>query len=151
MSVEKPAGAERRYLLDTSALLTLSGDEPGAEAVELLLTKGRRGEIRVYLSFMSIMESGYKAYQARGEDGLATLLAALQQLPVTRVDLNDELIALAARMKGTYRLSVADAWILATAKQVGATLVHKDPEFEQAGTEVSLQALPYTVKPSQKT
>ena len=151
MSVEKPAGAERRYLLDTSALLTLSGDEPGAETVDELLTKGRRGEIRVYLSFMSVMESGYKAYQVRGEDGLATLLASLQQLPLTRVDLSEALIALAARMKGTYRLSVADAWILATAKQIGATLVHKDSEFEQARAEVSLQALPYVGKPPHTT
>lgn len=143
MSTERADGDKSRYVLDTSALLTLSGDEPGAEAIEALLMKSRRGETRVYLSFMSAMESGYKAYQARGEDGLANLLAYLQQLPVTRVDVNDELISLAARMKGAYRLSVADAWILATAKQLGATLVHKDPEFEQAKAEIRLQALPY--------
>lgn len=142
MSAEKPNGDKPRYLLDTSALLTLSGDEPGAEIVDLLLVQGRRSEVRVYLSFMSAMEAGYKAYQARGEDGLANLLAYLQQLPVTRVDVNNELIALAARIKGTYRLSLADAWILATAKQLGATLVHKDSEFEQAKAEVQLQTLP---------
>jgi len=89
------------------------------------------------------MEAGYKAYQARGEDGLAMLLASFHQLPVTRVDVSDELIALAARMKGMYRLSLADAWVLATAKQLHATLVHKDPEFEQAAVEVQLQPLPY--------
>ena len=132
-----------RYLLDTSALLTFSGDEAGAETVGALLMKGRRGEVHVYLSCLSVMEAGYKAYQARGEDGLAALLAAVQQLPVTRVDVSDELIALAARMKGTYRMSLADAWVLATAKQLDAILVHKDPEFEQAALEVQLQALPY--------
>lgn len=89
------------------------------------------------------MEAGYKAYQARGEDGLAALLASVQHLPITRVDVSDELIALAARMKGMYRMSLADAWILATAKQLGAILVHKDPEFEQAAMEVQLQPLPY--------
>jgi len=88
------------------------------------------------------MEAGYKAYQARGDDGLATLLASLQHLPMTRVDVSDELIALAARMKGMYRMSLADAWILATAKHVNAILVHKDPEFEQAAAEVQLQPLP---------
>ena len=143
MSAEKLHHDNPRYLLDTSALLALSGDEPGADIVEGLLAKGRRGEISVYLSFMSAMESGYKAYQARGEDGLANLLAYLQQLPLTRVDVNDELIALAARMKGAYRLCLGDAWILATAKQIGATLVHKDPEFEQAKADVALHPLPY--------
>ena len=118
-------------------------DEPGAAAVGILLAKGHRGEVRLYMSFLSVMEAGYKAYQARGEDGLATLLASLQHLPITRVDVSDELIALAARMKGMYRMSLADAWVVATAKQLGAILVHRDPEFEQAAVEVRLQPLPY--------
>ena len=143
MSSEPAGGGKPRYLLDTSALLTFSGDETGAEAVGVLLAKGRRGEAQLYMSFLSVMEAGYKAYQTRGEDGLVTLLASLQQLPITRVDVNDELIALAARIKGMYRMSLADAWVVATAKQLNATLVHKDPEFEQAASEVQLQALPY--------
>ena len=143
MSSESTGGGKPRYLLDTSALLTFSGDEPGANAVGILLAKGRRGEVQLYLSFLSVMEAGYKAYQARGEDGLATLLASLQQLPIIRVDVSDELIALAARMKGMYRMSLADAWVVATAKQLNAILVHKDPEFEQAAVEVQLHPLPY--------
>ncbi len=143
MSSGPTGGDKPRYLLDTSALLTFSGDEPGADAVGILLAKGRRGEVRLYVSFISVTEAGYKAYQARGEDGLATLLASLQHLPIARVDVSDELIALAARMKGAYRMSLTDAWVLATAKQLHATLVHKDPEFEQAAEEVQLQPLPY--------
>ena len=143
MSVEKTNGGKPRYLFDTSALLALSGDESGAQVVESLLVKGRHGEARLYVSFMGVMEVGYKAYRVRGENGLADLLAYLQKLPVIRVDIDEELIALAARMKGTYQLSLADAWILATAKQLGATLVHKDPEYEQASAEVHLHALPY--------
>jgi predicted nucleic acid-binding protein len=96
----------------------------------------------LYLSFISVMEAGYKAYQVRGEDGLANLLASVQQLPISRVDISDALIALAARMKGVYRVSLADAWVLATAKHLNATLLHKDPEFEQAAVDVQLQALP---------
>ncbi len=143
MSSEPADSGKPRYLLDTSALLAFSGDEPGADTVGTLLMKGRRGEAHLYISFISAMEAGYKAYQVRGEDGMADLLASLQQLPITRVDVSDELIALAARIKGMYRLSVADAWILATAKRLNATLVHKDPEFEQAAVETPLQGLPY--------
>ena len=72
-----------------------------------------------------------------------SILAYCQQLPVERVTVNDELIALAARVKGSYRMSLADAWILATAKQLNAILIHKDPEFEQAASDVKLQPLPY--------
>ena len=141
MSVLKINGKHPRYLLDTSALLAMAGDEPGAKTVTTLLAKARQGKMTLFVSCVSFMEAGYKAYQAQGEDGLANVLAYLQQLPVTRVDITEELIALAARFKGTYRLSLADAWILATAKQLGATLVHKDPEFEPAHAEVHLQRL----------
>lgn len=143
MSTVKPNGRKLRYLLDTSALLTLSDNEPGAEMLTSLLEKARRDEVHLYLSFMSAMEAAYKMYQSKGEDGIATTLAYLQELPITRIDVSGDLLALAARMKGAHRMSVADAWILATAKQLDAILIHKDPEFEQAQSEVQLHALPY--------
>ena len=36
---------------------------------------------------------------------------------------------IAAQIKASHRLSLADAWIAAAALQSGATLLHKDPEF----------------------
>ena len=49
----------------------------------------------------------------------------------------------AAEIKAGYRLSVADAWIAALAKVHGAVLVHKDPEFEQVGSILTLLPLPF--------
>jgi len=132
----------RRYVLDTSVLLAYSGDEPGARVIEALLLKARQGKIEAYISFMTTMEAAYHAFRAKGKDGLVNVLAYLQELPLRRIDMSEELLSLAAQVKGTYRLSVADAWILATAKHLGATLVHRDPEFEQARAELPLQALP---------
>ena len=40
-------------------------------------------------------------------------------------------------------VSVADSWIIATALENGAPLVHKDPEFEQVKDRLSLFPLPY--------
>ena len=37
----------------------------------------------------------------------------------------------------------ADAFIAATASQVGGTLVHKDPEMEQVSGIISTEKLPY--------
>ena len=131
------------YVLDTSALLAMTGDEPGADVVQSLLHKARRGDVTLYLSFMSVMEAGYQAFRVAGEEGLAKLLGYLEELPLQRVDVSDVLISQAAICRGSFRLSVADAWMLATAKQCSATLVHKDPEFEQAQAHVTLHALPY--------
>ncbi len=41
-----------------------------------------------------------------------------------------ELVLQASRIKATHALSLADAWIAATALEAGAMLLHKDPEFQ---------------------
>ena len=40
-------------------------------------------------------------------------------------------------------MSVADAWIAALAQEKGATLVHKDPEFEQIEDALEVLKRPY--------
>ena len=52
------------------------------------------------------------------------------------------LLIRAASIKATHRLSLADAWIAATALELDATLVHKDPEFEKL-LELKEERLPY--------
>ena len=55
--------------------------------------------------------------------------AQLQALPILWVMASDALLEQAAAVKACHSLSVADAWIAAAARQEGAVLVHKDPEF----------------------
>ncbi len=59
------------------------------------------------------------------------------------IDVNDRVLLRAGFVKANYRLSVADAWIIACAMETGACLVHKDPEFEQVQDIVPLAFLPY--------
>jgi predicted nucleic acid-binding protein len=91
-------------LLDTSALLTLRDDEPGDARVEEALEQPGR----CYACFLSRMEVLYRVW--KDEDERAGRLAYEQ-------------------LKARHSLSLADAWIAAAAQQVGATLMHKDPEF----------------------
>ncbi len=46
------------YVLDSSAWLTLIGDEAGADTVQDILERARAGEATVLVSFMSLMEVG---------------------------------------------------------------------------------------------
>jgi predicted nucleic acid-binding protein len=48
-------------------------------------------------------------------------------------------------IKATHELSVADAWITATAVTTASTLVPKDPEFRPLGGEVPLLEFPVKV------
>lgn len=132
-----------RYVLDTSALLALREDEAGADEVEKTLREAEKGECEVYLSFMTLMELCYRLWQDKGEQSAKEILAETRALPIKEVGEENELLIKASRVKATFRLSVADSWIIATAWQKKAKLVHKDPEFEQVKEIVELVPLPY--------
>jgi predicted nucleic acid-binding protein len=133
------------YVLDTSAWLTLIEDEAGADIVQGLLEKARAGEVIVLVSFMSFMEVYYITLQERDRSEAQERVNLMTALPVLRVESTRALGILAAELKAAHRLSVADAWIAALAKERGATLVHKDPEFEQVEAMVKVLKLPYKV------
>lgn len=131
------------YLLDTSAILALRSDELGADDVESILRKSESGKAEVYASFMTYMEAYYRIWRLEGEESAKRIYAELLSLPVSRIDVNDGILLRAGAIKASYRLSVADSWIIASAMEVRASLVHKDPEFEQVRDIVSLIFLPY--------
>lgn len=118
-----------RWLLDTSALLALRDDEPGADRVARLLQAAQNGESHCFVCFMSRMEVLYRVWKDEGERRARLADGQLQALPIQSVLASDGLLEQAAAFKAGHPLSVADAWIAAAALQEGAVLVHKDPEF----------------------
>jgi len=141
----RPTGSSldsRLFVLDTSALLTLHENEPGAGEVEDIIRQA--GALQhVWLCFMSLMEVSYIIEQRAGIKQARQSYSALRQLPLMVLESDEALALAAASIKANYQVSLGDAWIAATAERLGATLVHKDPEFEVLATHISLQALPY--------
>lgn len=130
----------KRWLLDTSALLTLRDDEAGADDVANVLGQAQAGKARCYGCFISLMEVLYRVWKDEGEKAGRLAHAQCLALPIEWKHETDELLQAAARLKATQRISLADAWIAACAELEDATLVHKDPEF-------SVLALPQRVLP----
>jgi len=131
--------SEERFMLDTSALLTLIEDEAGADRVEQLITSGRG-----LVTWVALLEVHYITQQERGAAEADRRYALLRQLPLTVLwEAGEFTLLTAARFKATQRLSLADAIIAAFALRQGATLIHKDPEFEALASEVPQEALPY--------
>ncbi len=118
------------YALDTSALLTLRGDEPGAFRVEEILQDAALGKSSCHGCFISLMEVLYRVWKNEGEAAGFTAYSKCLGLPIEWVHESPALLERAARVKAMHPLSFADAWIAATALQLGAILLHKDPEFE---------------------
>jgi ribonuclease VapC len=95
---------------------------------------------------MTFMEVLYRIWQQRGEREGKISYLRLKALPVTRVELSEGLLLRVARVKATHDLSVADAWIAATAMMTQSRLVHKDPEFRALHPSVALMELPLKAK-----
>ena len=130
------------FVLDTSALLCLRDDEPGAQRVATLIEGSALGDSPCAACFMSLMELLYRVWKDEGEAAGRLAYAQALQLPIEWVHESAALLERAATVKAVHALSVADAWIAATALERGAILVHKDPEFAAlAGIEQDV--LPY--------
>ena len=128
------------FALDTSAILTLWNDEEGADEVEGILKDENKS---VIVSFMSYMECYYSIWKNCGREKGREIYSYLLTLPVERVNLSEDILQNAAEIKATCTLSVADSWIIATARVKNAVLVHKDPEFLQVNSIVQLLNLPF--------
>lgn len=124
------AESDRKYVLDTSAVLALRSDEPGADRVERILRGASEESASVLASFMTRMELLYRIGRDEGEDAAAEAVRLLDAASVTWVSCDEEILRRAARVKAAGGLSVADAWIAATALVNDARLVHKDPELD---------------------
>jgi len=130
------------FVLDTSALIAAREGEPGSERVEALLREAQAGRIRCLACFMSLMEVYYRVWKDEGEAAGFNAYSQCLTLPIEWVHESSALLERAASVKATHPLSLADAWIAATALELGAILVHKDPEFENL-PGLSQERLPY--------
>jgi predicted nucleic acid-binding protein len=133
------AVSDKSFLLDTSALLTLIEDEAGAARVEQILR-----EESVVITWMSLLEVYYVTQQERGQTEAERRHALLKSLPVTFLwQIDEPMLLTAARLKASYRLSLADTIIAACAIRQWAILLHKDPEYAVLSGQLELEALPY--------
>ncbi len=144
--MNKENGKNKNYVLDSTAFLALFEDEPGAEIVQKLLERAKKGEIVIFASFVSFTEIFYITLREKGEEEAKRRIKLMNTLAMTRVESSQELGLIAGKLKATQRVSFADTWIAGTAIFYDAILVHKDPEFEQVKVKLKILKLPYKQK-----
>lgn len=140
------SGNNTRYVLDSTAFFTMFEDEEGADTVQDLLERATRGEIFIFVSFVTFAEVFYVTIRRKGEEEGLMRMALMEALAVTRIESSKELSLIAGRLKALYIMSFADAWVAATAMFYDAILVHKDPEFEQLEDKVKVLNSPISLK-----
>lgn len=135
-----------QYVLDTSALLANIENEEGAVDIEALLQKALDDEVVLYISIVCCIEVFYITSQEQGAEVAFERLKLIDDLMVIQEPVDSQLTKTIGELKATRTMSFADCCIAGLAKFKQATLVHKDPEYEQIENEIKQLKLPYKQK-----
>lgn len=129
-------------VLDAWAMLAfLQGEEPAASRVRQLLHEAHGQEAELFMAIINLGEVVYRVGKVRGETQAEETLARIRRLPITIVPASDDAVWAAVRHKMLHAISYADAFALATAAGLGATLATGDPELVQLAHVVSIEKL----------
>ena len=128
-------------VFDSHALLKLLRDEPGAEEVERFLTEAARRDEPAQMTEVNYAEVQYIVRRKEGEAAWQTIAGELVAAPI-QFHVADRVLAdRAADFKARFKISLADAFAAALAKEQNAQLVTGDPEFKPLEKEIEISWL----------
>ena len=133
--------ASPNVVLDSFALIAFLRDEAGADLVEQLLHDAATGQCQLWMTEVNYAEVRYILTR---KEGLATWQAcekAIAGLPIRFVPADRTLADGAAAIKAEHKLSLADAFAAALARELPATLITADPEFAALSESISIDWL----------
>jgi ribonuclease VapC len=128
-------------VLDSFALLAHLGDEAGAARVRAVLKAASLGRAQVFVSAINLGELVYITERERGLVQAQMALNAVEQLPIQILEATRERVLAAAHIKASHAISYADAFVVAAAQEMGATILTGDPEFRTVEGPVSVEWL----------
>ena len=119
------------YVLDSFALLAYFQAEPSGPKVRELLKQVRAGEALAFLSLINLGEIIYNIGRKRGDAAATEILHDIARLPIRLAEVTLDRVLAAAQVKAHHAISYADAFAVALAQELDATVVTGDPEFKQ--------------------
>jgi predicted nucleic acid-binding protein len=128
-------------VLDSFALIAYFRDEPGAETMEDLLVTAGKKDNPLLMTDVNYAEVKYSIVKKDGAAAWAEAAKVLQGLPIDFHSTSRALADTAADFKARFKLSLADAFAAALAKERRAELVTGDLEFKPLEKEIKVQWL----------
>jgi predicted nucleic acid-binding protein len=128
-------------VLDSFALIAYFRDEPGADTMENLLVGASKKDHPLHMSDVNYAEVKYSILKKDGATLWADAAKVLQGLPIDFHSTTRALADSAADFKARFKLSLADAFAAALAKEKKAELVTGDAEFNPLEREIKIHWL----------
>ena len=122
----------RVVVLDAWAVIAfLRNEQPAGRIVAQYLTQAPLGQTKVTMSVVSLGEVLYRLIGLVGEPTARRQLLRFRNdsTPIDILGVRESLVMDAALLKVTHRLSYADGFAVATARDQQATLLTGDPEI----------------------
>jgi predicted nucleic acid-binding protein len=119
----------KNLVLDSFALVSLFHKEPGWEKVRAALYEQQRAGTKAFLNWVNWGEFFYIVKRRVGAVPATEALHLLEQLPIELVAVDLALVREAADIKSEHAVSYANAFCIATARRLSATVLTSDPEF----------------------
>lgn len=127
-------------VFDSWAVIALFQNEASAESVKHLLADSARLN-NAWISSVNLGEAWYMLVRKHSIELADYAIAELDRIGLARVDIDWPMVMQAASYKSRYKISYADAFAAALAKQRNAELVTGDPEFRTLASEISIHWL----------
>ncbi len=127
-----------RAVLDSFALLAFLRGEAGEEKIAALLERAGLRDEPLHMTEVNYAEVKYIVIRKDGKDRWDEVARELPALPIEFHPATRALADLAADFKARYKLSLADAFAAALAKERKAELHTGDPEFKPLKNEIKI-------------
>jgi ribonuclease VapC len=128
-------------VLDSHALLAFFRGEPAGTLVRDLLHKAAAGNRPLHMTEVNYAEVKYQLLKKDGADAWAQAADVLKGLPIEFHPVHRPLADLAADYKARFKMSLADAFAAALAKEKKTELVTGDAEFKPLVKEIKINWL----------
>ena len=96
-----------------------------------LLEEDHKGDSSPLIQIVNFGEIIYRTKKDFGNDAKLRVIRSVVQLGFRIISASDNLVYAAAELKGSYPISYADAFLLATALRENAVIITGDPEFKK--------------------
>jgi len=129
------------YVLDSFAILAYFQAEAGGAKVKDILKQAKMGDAAASLSLINLGEVIYITGRKLSNDKAKEVLRDILLFPIQLAEVTMDRVLAAAQIKTQYPISYADAFAVALAQELNATIVTGDQEFKQVDSIVKLSWL----------
>jgi predicted nucleic acid-binding protein len=125
----------KNTVLDSYAVLAFLFKEEGHDKIFALFEKAIDADKKLLIAAPNWAEVRYMVERKVGATKWKEVRAKLLGLPIDIVDADQDLAELAGEIKATHKMSLADCFAAALARQKKAEIYTGDPEFKSVEAE----------------